>query len=208
VINALISFLRDEQRLLAAVPQLSAEATSRVLQSATANAGLLAAGSTVDRIRLVKQLVARVTVHKASLEIGVHEAALYNTPPSHEPRTHAITVPVQLKRGGLAMRLIVGERAHEVAAPDRGLVALLSRANRWFRALRTGERDSILSIAQEHRQASRDVTRTVYLAFLAPDIVERLARGEQPIGMGVRRLMAMSPLPLDWAEQRKVLGFA
>jgi len=83
---------------------------------------------------------------------------------------------------------------------------LLTKANRWFEALRSGDHDSILSIAQEHRQASRDVTRTVYLAFLAPDIVERISRGEQPIGLGVRRLMAMSPLPMDWAEQRRVLG--
>jgi hypothetical protein len=31
-------------------------------------------------------------------------------------------------------------------------------------------------------------------------------RGEQPIGLGVRRLMAMSPLPMDWGEQRRALG--
>ena len=85
-------------------------------------------------------------------------------------------------------------------------MALLTRANRWFAALRSGESDSILSLAKLHRQAGRDVTRTIYLAFLAPDIVERLARGEQPIGLGVRRLLAMSPLPMDWAEQRRALG--
>lgn len=71
--------------------------------------------------------------------------------------------------------------------------AVLTRANRWFAALRSGESDSILSLAKAHRQAGRDVTRTIYLAFLAPDIVERLAHGEQPIGLGVRRLVAMSP---------------
>ena len=106
------------------------------------------------------------------------------------------------------MRLIAGERTNEVATPDRGLVALLTRATNWFRALCTGDHESILSIDKEHGQASRDVTRTVYLAFLAPDIVERLARGEQPIGVGVRRLMAMSPLPMDFAEQRRVLGLS
>ena len=62
-----------------------------------------------------------------------------------------------------------------------------------------------MSLAQEAGQAGRDVTRTLYLAFLAPDIVERFARGEQPIGLGVRRLVVMSPLPLDWAEQRRVI---
>ena len=65
-----------------------------------------------------------------------------------------------------------------------------------------------MSLADEQGQAGRDITRTIYLAFLAPDIVERFARGEQPIGLGVRRLMAMSPLPMEWAEQRRVLGLA
>jgi hypothetical protein len=63
-------------------------------------------------------------------------------------------------------------------------------------------------LAQAQRQEVRDVTRTVYLAFLAPDIVEHIARGGQPIGLGVRRLLAMSPLPMAWGEQRKALGLA
>jgi hypothetical protein len=66
----------------------------------------------------------------------------------------------------------------------------------------------VLSIAQEHRLASADVTRVVYLAFLAPDIVQTIVRGEQPpIELNVKRLLAMAPLPMDWAEQRRVLGF-
>lgn len=48
----------------------------------------------------------------------------------------------------------------------------------------------------------------LYLAFLAPDLVETIARAEQPVGMGVTRLVAMSPLPMDWAEQRRVFGLA
>ena len=104
------------------------------------------------------------------------------------------------------MRLVVRDQSTEARAPDAGLVALLTRANRWFAALRSGESDSIESLAKEHRQAGRDVTRTIYLAFLAPDIVECLARGEQPIDLGVRRLVAMSPLPMNWAEQRREFG--
>ena len=72
--------------------------------------------------------------------------------------------------------------------------------------MRSGQPDSIASLAAGQRQAGRDITRTMYLAFLAPDIVETIARGEQPVGMGVRRLVAMSPLPMDWVEQRRVFG--
>jgi site-specific DNA recombinase len=67
---------------------------------------------------------------------------------------------------------------------------------------------SIFSIAQQHQIESKEVIRIriIYLAFLAPGIVERIASGVQPAGLGVRRLLAMAPLPLDWAEQRRLLG--
>ena len=42
--------------------------------------------------------------------------------------------------------------------------------------------------------------------FLAPDIVERIVAGDHPAWLGTKRLLAMAPLPLDWAEQGRVLG--
>jgi hypothetical protein len=83
---------------------------------------------------------------------------------------------------------------------------LLAKAQRWFHALATGARPSVLSLAQEQKIASADVTRTVYLAFLVPDVVQRIARGGHPPVLGAQRLLAMAPLPLDWNEQRRGLG--
>jgi hypothetical protein len=180
--------------------------TRGLFESAAKSAALLSTGCATDRIRTINALVARVVVGLSAIEIGVSVAGLRTTASADEARVHSIAVPVQLRLGNHAKRLVVRDHRTEAKAEDAGLVALLNRANRWFAPLRSGERDSISSLAKEHRQAGRDVTRTIYLAFLAPDIVERLARGEQPIGLGVRRLMAMSPLPMDWAEQRRALG--
>ena len=105
------------------------------------------------------------------------------------------------------MRLVLRDQATEANVPDAGLVALLARANRWFDALRKGLHDSIASLAEEQRQNGRDLTRTVYLAFLAPDIVERIARGEQPIGLGVRRLLAMPRCLWTGASSGRRLGW-
>ena len=55
--------------------------------------------------------------------------------------------------------------------------------------------------------ASADVTRVVYLAFLAPDIVQTIVRGAQPLDLNIKRMLAAAPLPMDWAEQRRVPGF-
>jgi hypothetical protein len=87
------------------------------------------------------------------------------------------------------------------------LLALLAKAQRWFSSLSSGRYPSVLAIAQEQGLASRDVTEVIYLAFLAPDIVQKIVEGEQPIGLGVKKLLAMTPLPMDWGEQRRLLGF-
>jgi DNA invertase Pin-like site-specific DNA recombinase len=205
VLDELRQFLRDERRLLATLSPMSASEATALFATGAKCADLLQRGRSADRLRIVNQLVADVVVTPTSLEIRVREAVLHRVGNTEEKRVHSISVPVQFKRGNHAMRLVVRDQAIGAKVPDAGLVALLARANRWFAALRSGEH-SIASLAEAQRQAGRDVTRTIYLAFLAPDIVEHIAHGKQPIGLGVRRLMALSPLPMDWAEQRKVFS--
>ena len=45
------------------------------------------------------------------------------------------------------------------------------------------------------------------LAFLAPDIVEAIVQGRQPVALTARYLKRLKPLPASWAEQRRLLGF-
>ena len=79
VLNELIGFLRDEQRLLAAVPQLNAADTRGLFESAAKSAAVLSTGHTADRIRTINALVARVVVGLSALEIGVSVAGLRTT---------------------------------------------------------------------------------------------------------------------------------
>ncbi len=56
--------------------------------------------------------------------------------------------------------------------------------------------------------SASDVSRYLPLAFLAPDIVASIAKGRQPIELSVQRLKRLSPLPVHWDEQRRLLGYA
>jgi hypothetical protein len=51
------------------------------------------------------------------------------------------------------------------------------------------------------------VARLIPLAFLAPDIVEKILSGAQPVDLTTDELTKRIDLPLDWAEQRGALGF-
>ena len=144
-----------------------------------------------------------------AIEIMVRKQALgMHEQDASSPATHSIEAQVQLKRCGSGMRMIVWGASAKASAPDPRLIALLAKANRWFQALRTGKSESIRALAEEHGVESSDVTQTIYLAFLAPDIVRAITRGEQPAGLGIRRIMSLMPPSLDWAAQRRALGFA
>ena len=44
------------------------------------------------------------------------------------------------------------------------------------------------------------------LAFLAPDLVERILDGEEPEGLTATQLKTIGELPVLWSEQRKLLS--
>jgi hypothetical protein len=66
---------------------------------------------------------------------------------------------------------------------------------------------SIQKLARHASIDASDVTRFLPLAFLAPEIVEAILDGRQPIDLNVERLKKVSPIPADWNAQRRQLGF-
>ena len=48
--------------------------------------------------------------------------------------------------------------------------------------------------------------RLLRLNYLAPDIVAAILDGEQPSSL-TRKMLLYGELPLDWALQRRMLGF-
>lgn len=53
-----------------------------------------------------------------------------------------------------------------------------------------------------------DLSRLLPLALLAPDIVEAIIEGRQPVDLTVSRLKRTPELPASWTEQRRLLGCA
>src|SRR6202162_4527743 len=70
-----------------------------------------------------------------------------------------------------------------------------ARAHRWFDELSTGKAKSLAQIATREGLGVRYVGRLVRLAFLAPEIVEFLMRGGQPMTMPPIAAPAAAPLP-------------
>jgi site-specific DNA recombinase len=75
-----------------------------------------------------------------------------------------------------------------------------------FEMLRNRKALSITDIASAEKLPRTYVGSVIPFALLAPDITEAILEGTQPIDLNLDRLINVS-LPIDWAEQRSVLGF-
>ncbi len=67
---------------------------------------------------------------------------------------------------------------------------------------------SARALAKRHGVDQGDISRVIPLALLAPDIVEAILAGRQPVELTVSRLKRIGDLPVSWAGQRRLLGFA
>jgi site-specific DNA recombinase len=117
----------------------------------------------------------------------------------------ARSFPMQLKRRGVELRLIVGDHNRSAATVDLPLLKAVARAHRWFDEISTGGANSLAEIAAREGLAVRYVGRVIRLAFLAPDIVESIVQGRQPAGLTAEALTRHIELPLDWRSQKAAL---
>lgn len=102
--------------------------------------------------------------------------------------------------------LIDAPQAHRTRKPDRSLLRLLARAQRFRDLILQGDGTSITELATMSSVTPSDFTRIVRLGFLAPDITAAILDGRQPIELSALKL-SLANLPKDWSQQRRELGF-
>jgi len=94
------------------------------------------------------------------------------------------------------------------AAYVKKLIETIAKAHDWMGRLIGGREISVASLAREAKVEDGEISRVLALAFLAPDIVEAILSGSQPIELTARHLKRLKPLPPAWPDQRRLLGFA
>ena len=114
-------------------------------------------------------------------------------------------VPFQKRQNGRAKPIIIAPE--DAPQPDPDLIALVADARRWADELLAGKSSSIQQITEREGLRSGSVSRILPLAWLAPDISTAILEGRQPPHLNAKSLRNLPELPLDWNEQRQILGF-
>ena len=162
---------------------------------------------------LLRRWVRKVTVSRMDVTIELEASKLFEalqiefcSTASKDLPTIEWTVNTELKRSGGETKLIIskaGDRAHDLRP---ALIKAVARGYAWNRELLRGESPSIRVVARKHGVDERQIRRHLPLALLAPDIIEAIVEGRAPAELTVHQLYRR--LPLDWENQRKLLGFA
>jgi site-specific DNA recombinase len=112
---------------------------------------------------------------------------------------------MQLRRRGVELRLVVNGGARASCKTDQSLLRAVARAHCWFDDLVTGQCGSMVEIAKCNGVGKQYVSRLIRLAFLAPEMVERIVAGRQPPELTAQALRTGHfDIPVDWAAQKRV----
>ncbi|HRK69450.1 MAG TPA: hypothetical protein PKY73_18015, partial [Hyphomonas sp.] len=85
------------------------------------------------------------------------------------------------------------------AGQDPHVLRAIARAWNWRRKIERGEASTIADIAGAEKVADRFVSRMMRLAYLAPDVLEKLLIQRIPPALSLNDLVVVAELP--WAEQ-------
>lgn len=112
------------------------------------------------------------------------------------------------KRRGVEMKLVMTDDRERPPAPDPKPILAIAQGRQWFAEIKQGNVRSVRDLAKRRGVDQGDIGRILPLALLAPDIVDAILASRQPVELTVSRLKRIGDLPVSWAEQRRLLGFA
>lgn len=169
------------------------------------------------QIACLKRVIKAIRISRDHLDVTFSRAGLITTLMETQDDTgtlvdpvkdaYQISTPVCLKRCGLETRLIIDNVAPAPAhnRSTRVIQETLAKALVWNETLLRGEVASTNALAKREGVNQRHIARLLSLAWLAPDIMKAIMRGDIPSTLSLASLK--KGFPLDWEEQRKVLGF-
>lgn len=164
-------------------------------------------GSFVQRIEVQPhQLIIELDgARLRSILIGTHTPDLSC---QSETRIRTIILKHSLKKRGVEARLVLTGAHGNSPSLDPHLIRIVARARLWHEDLTSGRAGSINELARQQNEDRNEISRFLSLAWLAPDIIETILLGKQPVDLTVERLRRRLPLPQLWHDQRQMLGFA
>lgn len=220
VIGHLLEHLTDGLKVLELVDtlELPADKQALVIKQAQLLAAQWKSLRASQQIEIMQTIINQIIISKEALTIQIdahHLKALLlqggNVATIKETKnqnTHqcikTLTLPAQLQRCGIETRLIVPNSVSLPEAHQRSIKALqeaLAKALKWNQALLEGPEHSVVALSKKEQVNESYVRFILHLAYLAPDIMQAIAKGHVPTTFTLESLK--KDFSLDWHTQRQ-----
>jgi site-specific DNA recombinase len=159
--------------------------------------------------RLLSDLVTTAVVRTdlIRLSIGLHPLLAAAGEASPKPIMLQKDMPIQLKRRGVEMRLVINGVQKSQAAVDPQLVRTVAKGHVWFEDWLHGRIKGYKDIVAKESISASYAGDVMKLAFLSPAIVQDIIHGRQPEGLMVSHLTRIEDVPLRWEDQAAQYGW-
>lgn len=212
----LIDLLSDKHELSGAVGKMipDAQATATLFVAANRTAAGLEERFPAARLRVIRKLVERVELRADQVTIRIDPVRLLEAlqiPFANDAHADPITLrcPATKVWHGPQLRLVIAgandTSSYRYRSP--GLVRLMVEVYEARQLVLCNTDETISSIARKTGRCRGRLNELLRLTCLSPDIVRAILEGRQPIGLSNATLLT-TPLPLEWQEQKSLLGFA
>ena len=156
----------------------------------------------------LRNLIDRVQLESGGIRVSLNLKRLIAEPIDAGDSTSLTMtrfIPMEMKRRGVEIRLVIEGEAARAARPDPALLKAIARGHQWFKELASGRAASVREIAKRAGVYDSYVKRLIPLALLAPKIVQSICDGSHPATLTAEVLRRTAPLPLEWTKQREIL---
>ncbi|MCP5001336.1 MAG: recombinase family protein [Hyphomicrobiales bacterium] len=195
----------------------SAHAISKAADAATKLSTILDQADPFEKKRILADIVQRLELYPDRMIIDINVpkllgllseiAELTDLNRESDSEVARITLMHRMKKRGVETKLVLNDIGSRSANPDPALIQAIAKSHLWRKELTSGKTASIQDLAKFHNEDAAEVSRFLPLAWLAPDIVQKILNGKQPVDLTLERIRRMPVLPISWNEQRKILGF-
>lgn len=119
--------------------------------------------------------------------------------------TIRVVIPLTFRRKNGRPKILppADHRPTEARAQDAHVLRAIARAWNWRRRIERGEASTIADIATTEKVTDRFVSRMMRLAWLAPDVLEKLLIHRVPPALSLNDLIVVADLP--WVEQMEAV---
>lgn len=171
----------------------------------------ITAASALEKRQIITNFVRRVTVLADKVEVLVCLDSLRpqdRAAVAERPTEILLAVAARITRTG--KRAVLAIAPAQIVSTQRQDVPLIKLITKAYAARMMVEAEPIdpKELAEKTGQDKDYFARLIRLGYLAPDIISAILDGRQPETLSRQHLARVSKLPLDWAEQRQLLGFA